>query len=91
MTATTAQPIYSVEEQQAIWLFANKKEAQSFDNKRAEDHRWSRVSLFRGRPFNSTDANRPTEPGPGQDGCKRIMRHCHEWWRSRDAWWEADS
>ncbi len=91
MATSTAQSIYSVEEEQAVWLFANEKEAVAFDSERAEDHRWSEVALFKGRTFSSADPNRPTEPGPGQEGCERIQKHCREWWRSHDAWWKADS
>ena len=81
--------IYSVEEQQAVWLFASESEAKAFDNERADDHRWSRVSLFRGRPFRSANSNRPTEPGPGQERCRRIQRHCHKWGQAYEAWNKA--
>jgi hypothetical protein len=81
--------IFRVNEQQAVWLFASRDEALAFDRSRADEHRWSEVELFDGRPFSSRDADRPTEPGPGQERCRRIQRHCRRWLQAYDAWNKA--
>jgi hypothetical protein len=81
--------IFCVYEQQAVWLFASKNEALDFNRSRSEEHRWSKVSPFDGRPFSPRDSNRPTEPGPGQERCRRIQRHCRKWWQAYDAWNKA--
>jgi hypothetical protein len=81
--------IYVVEEQQATWLFASLTEAQAFDNKRWDYHRYSVVMPFDQKrhafDFNVPDC--PLDFGPGQKNCRRIQRKVSQWWKARDAWW----
>ena len=91
--------IYVVEEQQATWLFASLSEAQAFDDKRWDDHRYSVVMPF-SMERHRFDPYHPSRPmgrrfvpccpldfGPGQKNCKRIKRKIHQWWKARYEWW----